>query len=825
MSLYDELLQQARIERTSRIGQRIEDVGSVAHGLSHNNIRQAAQESIERFQGPDREDVFKELQRAFKTSKAAHRGVSELGAAAQQSGNPAVVERAKKGLLSAGSAAANVGKSAIQQTLEVIDKPASLARQGLTGEAEVPAFLEEFRRRFPHASAGIDAFATPLSAVGGVLGAGVGAAGDVLSGRNLGDVAKDFTAVVGESIEDPRDAGDFLTLMLVDPLSYVGFGGGAPAKVLAKQAAKIARTAGRADKAADLSKAFVDIYSKHASSPRFIGKMEAALKEVGIPEDVWLKVLGKDLEAAGRSGLRLAGLELVARNRFAPIEEPVGKLARAAKRKAGGFAPEVPREYGGQHAARGVVRALQQTRNRAIKQVHDEMSLLEKRVVNEVDKYISPERKSELLKDYIDPNFDVSAESVAVSAAELSASKKFYGPLSSQRLIDQEDHFLIQTRDGRLLASVDPDNGYRPVRPGDGEFREVMGFDPEKALNLQGLDGAERRYVEIIRDHLERQWDRLVLEGVLTDSKYAFNWVSGMYVPRRFKGDPADIFGQVRKDSQVGRATPNFTKARTGVGGSGRPVAKGSTTVKGRKLTPETDLDQVITNYQYAAEAKLADKYFDKWIADHFGDMERAGDGFFHALRDTNGNTSHVPQAVYDAARSAYNEAFKPIRKTFFDAVMDVFKTNVLMSVPRYHMVNISGDGLLMALNGFKSPKRLKDARRIFDPKTPDGQVVLVSPAGKRWTKGELNTFLRENGVGTQAGHFDLSPDLPRASRLEAATRKGAGQVASGLRSLPRGKRALQVSQDVGAIGLNRVGRHVAGVWDETAKGAFFLTG
>src|SRR5690606_23997205 len=145
---------------------------------------------------------------------------------------------------------------------------------------------------------------------------------------------------------------------------------------------------------------------------------------------------------------------------------------------------------------------------------------------------------------------------------------------------------------------------------------------------------------------------------------------------------------------------------------------------------------------------------------------------------------------------------------------------------------NILGDSTFMAAAGFRDARWFKRAGSL--EKMADNAVAVVGPS-RNFSALEIKRLLKENGIwkGGAAGRgFEIDPSrgLAKAQRsfqesAEAGAR-AAGELNDGV--LERagkwaGRRKTELLEDVGSMGVRRVGEKINDARDRDAKAAIFM--
>jgi len=707
---------------------------------------------------------LKKLKRVESRMKEAQRLGQEVDMDAMLSGDEGTMDAVAR-------AAKNVGKAGLKgagKAIDAIQYPVRKVRGAISGEESEEGFNKYLKEKHPEIWKVGQVVGSAVGLSGAVPGAGLAAAADVLSGnRSVSEAAGHFKDVL---IEDAPDMGaSFALNTLADPLTYITFGGGRSLTAASKQLQKAAKLSGVSGKG--FAQAAEKVLLESAGKPGLQGKLGAVAKEYGVSESSLAKVLGDDYRLLGTEGLKVAGVELpgnkAIRDAATAVSTPFRKRFGAIK---GVVDPEAQMGLS-QLDAEAVKQRIGQMRHSVEDQYKRELMGLNEELAP-IAKRIPVSRQREILKNHIDPDFDL------IPTNNMLSEPGVYIRMDEKSLGLVGDNPRIMLRPGQVMDEVLP--------PGQ-MWMHVKPKNP--ALNLSS---DEKAYVSSVEGFFLRQKDRMKEVGALDESDAAFNWLSGQYVPRRFHEGSRSL---VKREF---RLNPKWFD-RGPKGG----VALGSK-VSGPKA--QLDMDKIIVNYQRRAERAVQGKYLDRWVADHFQSI--GGSGTIE-LVNSSGNKVHVPQSIYNGIKGYADNAFKHFNDNIFDTFMGMFKQSALLGVPRYHLVNITGDSMLMFANGMSNPGMLKKARDLFSGKL--GGITQVSPSGARktYSSEQLTSFLRANGVGEGLGRFDIrrTADMT-GSDFRRKVKEGLLDIGSG---------------GIPGLSMRRLGIRTAAYWDETAKTAFFL--
>ncbi len=800
-------------------------------------------ESLKRLQDPaDRLRTALEFKKTMDKVSRFERSKVMMGAEAALRGQEKEFDASFSEGLEKGGELAVRGLGAI---VDVVDYPTSKIREMVSGSRDAQQFLNFVRKNMPNAARAFDVVGTPLGLLGASLGAVPAAGAQLLTGS---DPAAVWDTLREYAYKDaPQMGGDFLMLMAADPLTYMSFGTGSTSKALGRQLAKSYTLSGGSSgvKMAKLMKEADQVALK--GGVNFTDNVAALVSKWGIKSDVAEKIMGKNFSRAGLPGLEIGlpfGPKTELQNILPILPEQVGrrifekiggkKLLAKMKKKAGGHAfPELnPIEE------KAFLQELNKVRHSAVANSLRQLDALEKEMAT-VGQRIKPAKIKEILKHEIDPEYDLN-EVETVADGVIHTASGFLKVIDG-RTDDAFDPAYVHFKAGNMgladkLAAKRGPMTAQDIRGYNGN-RYVL-LDPNSLnitdagtpgaklfqINKSGpsikLNDAEQRFVGIVSNYLDGHLKELKNAEILDEATQAYNLYSGYYVPRRFKGPKTGIFGEPLESFQ--RGSFGLKKRRTGqeLPGGPRGTALGGVSKSGREA--ELDLDEILVKYTAQAERAKSKKYFDRVIADKFNDAQQPGKTI--QMKNSQGERVHVPANVANELRKAADGQFMAFHANILDKAMNYFKTQVLLPVPRYHLVNVISDNFLMFFNGMQNPNRFRDAAKVWK-KGNLTDTILVDRTGKKWSRGELQKMLQDNGIGAGSpGRFDIDPltNTIRPGRLEKGRRKGAGEFLPGFRADP--KATAKEAYFFATTGAGKqVGQKIASEWDKLGKTSFFL--
>src|SRR3990167_923427 len=105
-------------------------------------------------------------------------------------------------------------------------------------------------------------------------------------------------------------------------------------------------------------------------------------------------------------------------------------------------------------------------------------------------------------------------------------------------------------------------------------------------------------------------------------------------------------------------------------------------------------------------------------------------------MKDMHGRTKWVQGGAVQAFETIKSSLWNRFHISVWDRLTNLFKRQVLIGVPRYHLVNVSADALLMFTAGFKNPNMLRLARLVWKD-GPSGQTILKTRDGQMVTRNQ----------------------------------------------------------------------------------------
>lgn len=547
--------------------------GELSTSLGPAAISQARGEVAQRFTDPV------DIQRQNEKLDSAAQTKARLSASRNQivrstAGKPDVATQAWEAAKEGAARGVEVAGSAIGDALHVLDTPARAVRTELSGKEDSQEFASWVREKYPDLAGLADIVGSPLQAVGNVVGSTMGAAGDLLAGEDLATVAGRF----GENVTSGgRQAGDLLINMAVDPLTYFSFGAGNAGKVAARQASKAAQMLGMDGRAAA---AAAGTMARMANKPGFI---EAMVSETGLPLEALERFMGPGLRYAGKSGLEVSlpfsdfALEFLSREQMRPITGPVWNVLTKLHNKAGGNSWELPVEYGGLHASEAAKDFMAKQRNLVPIRSADQMARLRDRI-EDMPKWLFEEQWAQRVRE----NPEAIWRAPEKQAYKEAFQKEFQG-IDAKRLTRIHEDIIDPTplppRELAPEEAMDPNvkawflsrETLKPVKPGDpaGAWFEVLPAPKPNMLKLEDLNAQEAGYVQLVQDFLEEQRKRLVAADLLDEFQGAYNLLSGLYIPRMFKGEKYNPLG-------IPQGQPRYSIGKSrGAAGGRTPGAAG----------------------------------------------------------------------------------------------------------------------------------------------------------------------------------------------------------------------------------------------------------
>lgn len=543
--------------------------GELSTSLGPAAISQARGEVAQRFTDPV------DIQRQNEKLNSAAQTKARLSASRNQiirstAGKPDVATQAWEAAKEGAARGVEVAGSAIGDALHVLDTPARAVRTELSGKEDSQEFASWVREKYPDLAGLADIVGSPLQAVGNVVGSTMGAAGDLLAGEDLATVAGRF----GENVTSGgRQAGDLLINMAVDPLTYFSFGAGNAGKVAARQASKAAQMLGMDGRTAA---AAAGTMARMANKPGFI---EAMVSETGLPLEALERFMGPGLRYAGKSGLEVSlpfsdfALEFLSREQMRPITGPVWNVLTKLHNKAGGNSWELPVEYGGLHASEAAKDFMAKQRNLVPIRSADELARLRDRI-EDMPEWLFEEQWAQRVRE--------NPEAVWQERERLAyreAFKKEFAGIDAKRMTriheDIIDPGYHPPRELPPEAAMDPNviawhlsrDTLKPVPPGDpsGAWFEIVPNPKPNALKLEDLNAQEAGYVQLVQDYLDQQRNRLVAADLMDEFQGAYNPISGLYIPRMFKGEKYNPLG-------IPQGQPRYSVGKSRGAAGGRAV-------------------------------------------------------------------------------------------------------------------------------------------------------------------------------------------------------------------------------------------------------------
>jgi hypothetical protein len=540
--------------------------GELSTYLGPAAISQARGEVAQRFTDPV------DIQRQNEKLDSAAQTKARLSASRNQivrstAGKPEVATQAWEAAKAGAAKGVEVAGSAIGGALHVLDTPARAVRTEVSGKEDSQEFASWVREQYPDLAGLADIIGSPIQAVGNVVGSTLGAAGDLLAGEDLATVAGRF----GENVTSGgRQAGDLLINMAADPLTYFSFGAGSAGKTAARQASKAAQMLGMDGRAAA---AAAGTMARMANKPGFI---EAMVSETGLPLEALERFMGPGLRYAGKSGLEVSlpfsdfALEFLSREQIRPITGPVWNVLTKLHNKAGGNSWELPVEFGGLHASEAAKDFMARQRNLVPIRSADEMARLRDNI-EDMPEWLFEEKWSQRVRE----NPEAIWQNREREAYRQAFKQEFSGIDAKRMTRIHEDIIDPGYHPPRELppeAAMDPNviawhlsrDTLKPVAPGDpsGAWFEIVPNPKPNAIKLEELNAQEAGYVQLVQDYLDQQRNRLVAADLMDEFQGAYNPISGLYIPRMFKGEKYNPLG-------IPQGQPRYSvgKARGAAGG------------------------------------------------------------------------------------------------------------------------------------------------------------------------------------------------------------------------------------------------------------------
>jgi len=766
-----------------------EQASEIGSAVSPRAGASALRESVARGFPPDElRRQAEALKKAKKQHKAAARAAGLASATDKMAGDDPY-----RTIKDFASAAGKKALSGVELMGRALDADAAWGRKKIAGTADPRGYEDYVRKEYPNVAKVADTVGAVVGAPGAAVGVGLGAIGDLASmasgesDKTLGDVWRTARDVMVK--DSPRTGGSFILQAAPAPSNLLALGGGSMMKTAGAQAFRAARMAGlEATKAVQFAAAAKKIVEAHALTPKAAPLMRELAQTFKVGDRALDKAFGPGMEWLGRRTAAYGGVDVAKVPVVGPAAEKVlrkvgdvaGRGADKMKRGLGGVAPGL--DF---HARKGLELRLGQINKEALAGSEKYLGILA-RGLGGVGRYVKPERREWILKNVIDPAYKV----VPVTPG----SPPQQGTVRT----------WMDTATGRRARP--PRNQSTPPNIVEVDIIPAPG---SQYTPIHGLtDPHERSFAEAVVKQLDLQKQRLINEGVFEGHQGTENWLSDLYFPRIYK--QTDPWNTPIKFSG---GTGNVVKSRGALGGK----ALGSAFAD-----EHADLFSSITRYQPQVEKTIAEKHFDKWVADQFADQAASAGPGMKQMTNSAGAGVFVPEQVVESLdRIRKNAAFQKYQKNVWEKATDLFKRNVLMGTPRYHLVNVMSDSMLMWMNGFHSPGAFVTAAGVWAKGKP-GDVILRSPTGKAWTRGELQRELKNNGVGLGYGAFDIAPHAPGPADLESALRKGGGQIAPATRAAPM-KALGRAAGHVGSLGLMAPGEKFAQAWERGSKTAMFV--
>ena len=644
-------------------------------------------------------------------------------------------------------------------------------------------------------SKAIPSFVTGLSDLiaavpGGLLGAGVGVAGaltDVAAGR---DVSMEN---IKETIADThKDLADFVLIMGTDPLSWVSAGTAGTTKNAMTATARSMKpmvAAGRltTQRAAKLVDVVGTIASKQAGTKRALHNVKRAFKAAGLEADDAAKIFGKKGEFFGKGQLTV----------HAPFASKYG-VEVLPKLGLG--------EYAGakamQKAYKGALKPLEVVSKSKAKELFDPDKGFQK-VLRREAKAEARAVEAQLLDDY---------EEISKLA-----------PKSKDRR-----EFIVRN-------FIDPD---KPVM---GPLQEGTPLTSREALWVQGLDEffKKARDIGVKGKYLDaKQIGRNTYTGKYFPRQYDRNWgwfdelpeaKSGLSFGSPAMSRRADVpLGrtglEIVGEADPHRAIPQYAQQLSrGVG-----AAKLENDMLKAFGVPRAKLEGVNRSKAFGGFTEIDKKF--KFVSDK--DMYLPNDAakFLRGSFDNSVATfrkwaSNMPGSTTPAGRAALKSM------EVYAKVNNLWKRNVLVTRPAYHVVNFWNDALQSVVDGNTNYARwLHKSDRWLRGK---GSALKVEGTGTLITGDEVIALAKKSGLPVEGGAAARIEQIgDRAAeyyRFQKASKGDPERILSSSTKRAVAKETLKIKtgkalKDYGNLPLlfPKTGEDLARAWETRSKLSHF---
>jgi hypothetical protein len=325
-------------------------------------------------------------------------------------------------------------------------------------------------------------------------------------------------------------------------------------------------------------------------------------------------------------------------------------------------------------------------------------------------------------------------------------------------------------------------------------------FPKDDFISTEQLSPQEQRWVQGMRQFMEKRQSELASAGVLADTQKGANLLTGEYYPRRFERR----FG-FNEELPAGSSSSGTTSLAARTKDGGLPMGRLDEENRFHKLRATADPHAVLPQYSKQASRAEARANFEGWLATNYGTKAKATDRVPHGFSavEIKGETHHVPTDLHKLVNGTFDKSAHSLASVLskypgvkessvgrvavagldvMSSMMAEFKRNVTVKVLGFHAVNGMNDVMQMSTAGVGPQWLGKASNVIKSAARGDENAIRLLKEAQGHNIGTEANLLRDVVAPRGAGADTMISEATRSlrgqeKRLNKIARDAGGNV------------------------------------------------